>query len=178
MSHKEMLVLVDEQDQTIGVEEKQLTHEKGLLHRAFSVFIFYEGGVEPELLLQQRQQDKYHCAGLWTNTCCSHPRPIEDIVAAGERRLFEEMGLRIPLTRVGGFHYTAKLDNGLTENEMDHVLIGFTKEKAVNFNRSEVQAIAWMPISELLQDMTQHPAQYTPWFMPALEIALTHQQSD
>ncbi len=172
MSHKEMLVLVDEEDNPIGVEEKQLVHQQGLLHRAFSVFIFNQQAEEPELLIQQRQKDKYHCANLWTNTCCSHPRPIEDIVAAGERRLFEEMGLKIELTRVGGFHYTAKFDNGLIENEMDHVLTGFTQEKAVPFNPAEVQAVAWVPLSVLLQDLINHPEKYTPWFAAALEVAL------
>lgn len=173
MSSKKNIVLVDENDNPIGVEEKQLVHEKGLLHRAFSVFVFYhKDGEEPELLLQQRQADKYHCANLWTNTCCSHPLPIEDIIAAGERRLFEEMGMKVELTRVGGFHYITKFDNGLTENEMDHVLTGFSNTKEVNFNEIEVQAIAWVPISALLDDLIKQPKKYTPWFASALEIAL------
>jgi isopentenyl-diphosphate delta-isomerase type 1 len=173
MTTSEKVILVDDLDNVIGAEEKIKAHEKGLLHRAFSVFIFYQkDNKEPELLLQQRQFDKYHCAGLWANTCCSHPRPNEDTVKAGERRLFEEMGINVKLEKIGGFHYTVKFDNGLTENELDHVLVGFTDDKTVPFNKNEVNAIRWITIPELLQDLIDHPKKYAPWFTAALEVAL------
>lgn len=173
MSEPEKVILVDNNDKPIGEAEKIAAHQQGLLHRAFSVFIFYNpDDGEPELLLQQRQFDKYHCGGLWTNTCCSHPQPGEAIIPAGERRLFEEMGIQIELKEAGGFHYIAKFDNGLTENELDHVLVGFAKHKEVPFNPAEVNAIRWVPLGELFQELIDTPKKFTPWFAPALEVAL------
>lgn len=173
MSQEDLVILVDDNDTPIGVEEKLTAHKQALLHRAFSVFVFYHTeGNEPELLLQQRQHDKYHCGSLWTNTCCSHPHPGEEVEEAAKRRLKEEMGIEVKLERVGGFRYKATFDNGLTENEMDHVLVGFTKDKTVPFNKAEVSAIAWMPLSAVLQDLLDNPKKYTPWLSPALEVAL------
>ena len=174
MPDKQKVILVDENDNPIGSEEKLVAHQQGLLHRAFSVFVFYQHDDErePELLLQQRQTDKYHSGGMWTNTCCSHPRPDEQTIAAGERRLFEEMGIKLTLQEMGGFHYIAEFDNGLTENELDHVLIGFAENKDVPFNIKEVQAIEWIPITDLLNELIEDPKKYTPWFAPALEVAL------
>jgi diphosphomevalonate decarboxylase len=172
MTKEQQIILVDDSDNPIGVAEKMQVHQQGLLHRAFSVFIFYQGAEHPELLLQQRHFNKYHCGGLWTNTCCSHPNPNEAILAAGERRLFEEMGIQVKLSEAGGFRYLAKFDNGLTENELDHVLVGFVDDKAVPFNTDEVNAIAWVALPELLQDLINNPKKYTPWFAPALEVAL------
>ena len=170
---KNQVVLVDTANNPIGVEDKLIAHQKGLLHRAFSVFVFNTEHQPCQLLLQQRQQDKYHSGGLWTNTCCSHPKPIEDITVAGERRLYEEMGIHVPLKSVGGFHYRAELDNGLIENELDHVLIGFSNIKEIPFNPKEVAAVQWISIPDLLLDVTEHPQKYTAWFAAALEVALT-----
>ena len=117
----ELVVLIDPKDREIGQMEKLAAHREGRLHRAFSVFVFNAKG---ELLLQQRAATKYHSASLWTNTCCGHPRPGETLVAAGERRLKEEMGLSIPLRTTFHFTYRAELEHGLVEHEMDHVLIG------------------------------------------------------
>ena len=172
-SHQENnIILVDEKDNEIGLTDKVTAHQQGLCHRAFSVFIFAEINNEKHLLLQQRQHDKYHCGGLWTNTCCSHPRPGEDITDAGKRRLFEEMGITYPLQKTGEFHYTAKFDNGLTENEYDHVLVGFTDKLEVNINPGEVAEAKWIPIDELQHDLNANPEKYTPWFQQALDIAL------
>lgn len=176
MSSNQHVILVDEQDQQTGTEEKLIAHQKGLLHRAFSVFVFYQGenNDEPELLLQQRQSDKYHCGELWSNTCCSHPFPEEKTLDAAKRRLKEEMGIELELREAGGFHYIAKFDNGLTENELDHVVLGFTEDKNVPFNTSEVKAIEWMPLAQLLQELVDTPEKFTPWLAPALEVAITH----
>ena len=127
MTATEYVILVDQTDQEIGIAEKLAAHLENRCHRAFSIFIFrYLNHPEqsPELLLQQRAFDKYHSGGLWTNTCCSHPRPGEAVLAAGERRLQEEFGIPASLRALGWFHYIAKFDNGLTENEVDHVLLG------------------------------------------------------
>lgn len=167
------VILVDEQDQEIGSAEKMLAHQEGLLHRAFSVFVFYQPKQgEPLLLLQQRHADKYHCGGLWTNTCCSHPAPGETVLQAATRRLQEEMGIQTELKEMGGFHYKITFDNGLTENEMDHVLIGFINHQEVPFNPTEVQAVRFVKISELLIELLENPKQFTPWFPPALEVAI------
>src|SRR3990167_1228664 len=116
MTEAKKVILVDENDKPIGEAEKITAHQQGLLHRAFSIFVFYHpSNDEPELLIQQRQFDKYHCGGLWSNTCCSHPQPGEEIITAGQKRLFEEMGIQVELQEVGGFHYRVKFDNELTE---------------------------------------------------------------
>src|SRR3989344_7340032 len=119
---KDYIILVDENDNQIGIEEKIKAHLDGKLHRAFSIFVFNNKG---ELLIQQRALDKYHSAGLWTNTCCSHPKPEEQIIEAGHRRLKEEMEFDCELNEAFSFKYKAVFDNGLTENEYDHVLIGY-----------------------------------------------------
>ena len=168
------VILVDEQDRPIGHEEKMQAHRDGKLHRAFSVFVFYREGDTLTLLLQQRQHSKYHCGGLWTNTCCSHPQPNEETLAAGQRRLLEELGMRVPLTAVGEFTYLAHFDNGLIEHEYDHVLVGFTDSKTVSINPQEVAEIAWVDVRTLADDLQQNPAKYTPWFEPALKIALRY----
>lgn len=170
MTATEYIVLVDKDDQETGTSEKLAAHEKNLLHRAFSVFIFRENSV-PELLLQQRAAEKYHCAGLWTNTCCSHPRPGEDVVTAGERRLQEEFGITAPLTDLGWFHYNAHFDNGLSENEIDHVLIGkVAADIAPAPNPEEIQAWRWVTIDALEAEVAAHPERFTPWLSLALEF--------
>lgn len=173
---KEYVILVDEQDEEIGLEEKLTAHQKGLLHRAFSIFVYRKKNNGIEFLLQQRQQNKYHCGGLWTNTCCSHPRANESILNAASRRLKEEMSLDIPLTVIGKFQYKATFENGLTEYEWDHVLIGeyqaFQEECHFEplFEPTEVQAIQWVSFEKLNQDLSLNPKAYTPWLQPALKI--------
>jgi isopentenyl-diphosphate delta-isomerase len=173
INHEEMVILVDEQDRELGLEEKLRAHELGLLHRAFSVFIFRRNGNIVELLLQQRQQYKYHCGGLWTNTCCSHPRAGENVVAAGQRRLQEEMGFSSKLEVAGTFKYRAEFTNGLIEHEYDHVLVGSYKGESIIVDPLEVQAYNWISVSDLQSNLVAEPKLYTPWLAKALEIALT-----
>jgi isopentenyl-diphosphate delta-isomerase len=166
----EMVVLVDEHDNEIGSAEKLDAHEQGLLHRAFSVFIFRQRQDQIELLLQQRQQDKYHCGGLWTNTCCSHPRSGESIVAAAERRLHEEMGITAKLHTIGCFTYRAEFSNGLVEHEFDHTLVGKYDVDRIPFNPHEVQDYQWVTIDELQLRMQSHAHMFTPWLTGALLV--------
>jgi len=160
MTQTEQVILVDQNDAPLGTMEKMEAHEKGVLHRAFSVFIFNE---KNELMLQQRAWHKYHSPGLWTNTCCSHQRMGEDSVSAGRRRLREEMGFEVPLEFKVSFIYKAPFDNGLTEHELDHVLVGHF-EGEPKINSEEVASWKWMPMDELIQDMAENPDQYTVWF--------------
>lgn len=157
---KQEVILVNENDESIGTAGKMEVHEKGLLHRAFSVFIFNHNG---EMLLQQRAMNKYHSAGLWTNTCCSHPMPGEDIAVAAVRRLREEMGFETPLKKIFDFVYRADLENGLTEYEFDHVFIG-EYEGQVRFSNEEVMDIAYLPVKEIMKSIEQEPGNYTTWF--------------
>jgi isopentenyl-diphosphate delta-isomerase type 1 len=169
MSATEHVILVDENDKEIGIAEKIQAHRDSLRHRAFSAFIFREH-VERELLLQQRADGKYHSAGLWTNTCCSHPRPGEDIIQAGQRRLLEEMGISAKLTSLGWFHYIAHFDNGLTENEIDYVLIGTIASDEITPNPAEAKAHRWITIADLTQELRATPERFTPWLLQALDI--------
>ena len=171
---EEKVILVDENDNEIGTETKILAHQRGQCHRAFSVFIFHRNQNEIKLLLQQRQKDKYHSGGLWTNTCCSHPRPGENIILAGERRLKEEMGMEIKLALAGHFHYRAECENGLIENEYDHVLVGFAPVDDIHFNPTEVAAVRWITMTDLFNALENHPKQFTVWFKQALFIATQH----
>jgi isopentenyl-diphosphate delta-isomerase type 1 len=171
MTATEYIVLVDKNDQETGKSEKLAAHEKNLLHRAFSVFIFRDTP-EKELLLQQRAAGKYHCGSLWTNTCCSHPHPGETIIAAGIRRLEQEFGFKADLNDLGWFHYNAHFDNGLSENEIDHVLIGTVPADLVPApDAEEIQAYRWITIADLEQEMSAHPERFTPWLKQALGIA-------
>jgi len=156
----EQVVLVNEHDEDIGYMEKMEAHEKGLLHRAFSVFVFNS---KQELLLQQRAIEKYHSGGLWTNTCCSHPRKEETVLAAAHRRLDEEMGLECALEQKFSFIYKAELDQGLTEHELDHVLVGVTDIEPI-INPAEVHAWKYKSMQAIQQDMKEHPEAYTEWF--------------
>jgi isopentenyl-diphosphate Delta-isomerase len=164
----EQIILVNEQDHEIGQEEKQTVHEKALLHRAFSVFIFRKNNGQQELLLQQRQHDKYHCGGLWTNSCCGHPRPGETIVEAATRRLQEEMGFVVVLQEVGMFQYRAEFDNGLVENEIDHVLIGFLQDQEIKPNPAEAADYRWIDMPELQAELSDNPENFTPWLEKGL----------
>lgn len=161
------VILVDEQDNDIGVMEKLQAHQQGLLHRAFSVFIFND---KQELLMQQRALSKYHSAGLWTNTCCSHPRPNETIKDAANRRLYEEMGMSCDLTIKTNFIYKTPFENGLTEHEFDYVLVGNTNQNP-QINKNEVESFKWMSILDIKNDIISHPDHYTSWFKIALEKA-------
>lgn len=157
---EELVVLVDEKDNQIGLMPKMEAHEKAVLHRAFSVFIFNEKG---ELMLQQRAASKYHSPLLWTNTCCSHQRDGESNVQAGRRRLQEEMGFTTDLKEVFSFVYKAPFDNGLTEHELDHVMIGRFEDKP-NINKEEVEDYKWMQLADVKSDIENNPSIYTEWF--------------
>lgn len=156
----EQVVLVNERDKEMGFMPKMLAHMQGALHRAFSVFIFNSKG---EMLLQRRAIDKYHSGGLWTNACCSHPRPAEKIFDAANRRLQEEMGMKCELEVRFSFVYKAYLGQGLTEHEFDHVLTGYTDE-IPKPDAEEVAEWKYISMKELEADMEQHPEQYTQWF--------------
>ncbi len=156
----EYVILVDENDRQLGLMEKIEAHEKALLHRAFSVFILNS---DNQLMLQQRALTKYHSPGLWTNTCCSHQRDGEATIDAAKRRLQEEMGFVTALTEKFSFIYKASFDNGLTEHEFDHVLVGYY-EGVPLLNTDEAHDWKWMSIDAIKQDIIQDPNNYTPWF--------------
>lgn len=162
---KDFVILVDENDNEVGVMEKLQAHQEGLLHRAFSILIFND---KDELLLQQRAISKYHSAGLWTNTCCSHPRPNETVKDAANRRLFEEMGMSCDLQIKTNFIYKTPFDNGLTEHELDYVLIGYSNQNPT-INKEEVEDYKWSSISEIKNDIANNPNQYTSWFKIAFQ---------
>ncbi len=156
----QQVILVDTHDQPMGMMEKLEVHQKGLLHRAFSIFIFNAKG---EMLLQRRALSKYHSGGLWTNACCSHPSPGEDTTAAAHRRLFEELGFDAPLEKIFDFVYRHEFDNGLTEYEFDHVYAGYYNEE-VNANPDEVMEISFKSVREIHYTLQAGPQQYTAWF--------------
>lgn len=153
------IILVNDNDEQVGTGEKMDTHRKALLHRAFSVFIF---NAEGQMLLQQRALEKYHSAGLWTNACCSHPRPGETTANAAVRRLNEELGFTTTVHKAFDFIYKAEFDNGLTENEFDHVFIG-QYDGPVIPNPDEVMDYRYMPLKEIEADIKNHPEKYTAW---------------
>ncbi|MEO5787666.1 isopentenyl-diphosphate Delta-isomerase [Gelidibacter sp.] len=157
---EERVILVNEKDEQIGLMPKLEAHEKALLHRAFSVFIFNK---KNELMLQQRAAHKYHSPLLWANTCCSHQREGESNIEAGKRRLQEEMGFVTELENTVSFIYKAPFDNGLTEHEFDHVMIG-NYEGAPTINPDEVAAWKWMPLEDVKSDILERPEIYTEWF--------------
>lgn len=160
MKAEEQVILVNENDEPIGLMPKMQAHEEALLHRAFSVFVLND---KNEIMLQQRAAGKYHSPLLWTNTCCSHQRDGETNIQAGKRRLQEEMGFSVELKELFSFIYKAPFDNGLTEHEFDHVMIGYSNE-VPNINKEEVEAWKWMEIQDVKKDISQHPETYTEWF--------------
>jgi isopentenyl-diphosphate delta-isomerase len=165
---EDLVVLVDENDNQIGTEEKMKAHQNGNLHRAFSIFIFND---KEELLLQQRALSKYHSPGLWTNTCCSHPRPTEQTLDAAHRRLKEEMGFDCDLEEIFSFKYKTVFDNGLTEHEYDHVFIGkYNNDPKIN--SLEVNAYKWVNLSWLEKDIKNHSEIYTSWLKICFENLL------
>lgn len=157
---EEQVILVNKNDEKIGLMPKIEAHEKALLHRAFSVFVFND---REELLLQQRAANKYHSPLLWANTCCSHQRDGEANIQAGKRRLQEEMGFVCDLKEVTSFIYKAPFDNGLTEHELDHIMIGYYNANPI-LNKEEVENFKWMSLEAVKKDIAQQPEIYTEWF--------------
>ncbi|RYY60402.1 MAG: isopentenyl-diphosphate Delta-isomerase [Chitinophagaceae bacterium] len=154
------LVLVNEQDEQTGTGEKMKVHREGLLHRAFSVFVFNRDG---QMMLQRRSLSKYHSGGLWTNACCSHPAPGEDVESAAGKRLVEEMGFSTSLQKVFDFVYKAGFGNGMTEHEFDHVFVG-QYDGPVDYNREEVMDYCYQSMDELKESIRFKPEVYTEWF--------------
>jgi isopentenyl-diphosphate delta-isomerase len=171
---EEQVILVNDQDDQIGLMPKMEAHKKGVLHRAFSVFIFNS---KNELMLQQRAAHKYHSPHLWTNTCCSHQRDGETNIEAGTRRLSEEMGFTTALKEVTSFIYKAPFDNGLTEHEFDHVMTGFYEMDPV-INKEEVEAWKWMPVEAVKSNIESNPEIYTAWFKIIFKNFYTHINSE
>ncbi|MBA2654892.1 MAG: isopentenyl-diphosphate Delta-isomerase [Gammaproteobacteria bacterium] len=169
-AEQSQVILVDNNDCPIGIADKLTAHQQGLLHRAFSIFIFRETNNKFELLLQQRSDNKYHCAGLWTNTCCSHPQPGEDITESAYNRLKFEMGLECPLHEVGVLTYRAEVGNGLIEHEIDHIFIGKYLDNMIYFNHDEVQDYQWISLAKLEDDIQENLNKYTPWLKETLQI--------
>ncbi|MEY3573642.1 MAG: hypothetical protein RLZZ617_240 [Bacteroidota bacterium] len=155
-----LVILVDHEDREIGLAPKMEAHQKALLHRAFSVFVFNSVG---ELLLQQRSLDKYHSGGLWTNTCCSHPLPGESVNQAANRRLQEEMGMVCDLHSPFWFIYQTAFENGLSEHELDHVFIGYS-DGPFQIDPTEVQSALWISLADLESWMDRRPEDFTFWF--------------
>ena len=190
---EDQLILVDEQDRETGRAGKMEAHEKGLLHRAFSIFVFRRALLDnpdgtrtfhTQLLIQQRAEGKYHSAGLWANSCCSHPRVGESLEEATARRLPEETGYSVGdleaadgehLEEKGAFIYKAEFDNGLTEHEFDHVFVGWLKEDRLDRlplpDPEEASEMKFVDVEEIMQDVLKNPGRYAAWFMPALLIA-------
>jgi isopentenyl-diphosphate delta-isomerase len=158
------VVLVDEMDNEVGVMEKLQAHHLGLLHRAFSIFVLNKEG---EMLIHQRAMEKYHSGGLWTNACCSHPLPGENVDFAAKRRLSEEMGLDCDLKKIFEFTYQADVGDGLIEHEFDHVFIGYTQSSPI-VDSSEVMDWKWVSMEMLITDMIAQPESFTTWFKIAL----------
>ncbi len=167
---EEKVILVDINDNPIGLMNKLEAHEKAVLHRAFSVFILND---KNELMLQQRAHHKYHSPLLWTNTCCSHQRENETNIQAGTRRLHEEMGFETELKEMFHFIYKAPFDNGLTEHELDHVMLGYYNDMP-DINKDEVESWKWMKIEDVKNDMIRNPNQYTVWFKIIFEEFYHH----
>lgn len=160
------VILVNEKDEILGSIEKLEAHEKGLLHRAFSIFVFNSNN---ELLIHQRAFGKYHSEGLWTNTCCSHPSPGETVLEAAHRRLQEEMGFDCEMQQSFHFIYKAELDNNLIEHELDHVVIG-QSDQTPNLNPEEAIDFKYIGLADLLVDISKNPSNYTFWFKTILQI--------
>lgn len=168
------VILVDLHDRPLGELGKGEAHQTPCLHRAFSVFLYHQG----KMLIQQRAMGKYHCPGIWANTCCSHPQPGEETVQAAVRRLKEEMGISYQeLQELFSFAYYAPFANGLYEYEYDHVFVGEYDGEA-DYDPEEVAQTAWVDMEELMQDMHRHPDKYAPWFLTAAPKVISWIQSD
>ena len=169
----EYVLLVNKNDQPLGTMEKITAHEKGELHRAFSVFVFNNRG---ELMLQRRATEKYHSGGLWTNTVCSHPKAGEDVAASAKRRMMEEMGFECEISKVFKFIYKSDVGDGLIEHEYDHVFFGYSDEEP-NPNPEEVEGWKYVDMDWLNKDVTENPGNYTVWFRIALKEVIQHIES-
>jgi isopentenyl-diphosphate delta-isomerase len=162
------VILVDEEDNPVGTMEKMEAHERGLLHRAFSILLFNSKG---ELLLQKRSEKKYHSGGLWTNTCCSHPLPDEAMAQSARQKLKQEMGIDVQPVFIYKFRYQTEVDRNLIEHEFDYVFIGsFDGEPVIN--KEEVEDWKFIDLHSLRKDMEQNPSVYTPWF----KLIVNHHQ--
>jgi len=170
----EEIVLVDEKGNDVGKGDKMQIHKDGKLHMAFSIFVFNSEG---KLMIHKRNKDKYHSGGLWTNTCCSHPRPGENLDDAVNRRLKEEMGFTTDLRKVFDFIYKVKFDNGLYEHELDHVFIG-TYDGDPKPNPEEVEDWKWVDLKELRKDMDDNPVRYTYWFKEAIDRVIEYVEKE
>jgi len=157
---EQQVILVNEKDEVTGIAGKMEAHQTGLLHRAFSIFVFNSKG---EMLLQQRAINKYHSGGLWTNACCSHPNPGDQIQEAAQKRLKEEMGFVIPIAKSFEFVYKANFENGLTEYEFDHVFVG-EYDGPVNYNKEEVMDFCYKTMRDIRDSLQTRPQNYTAWF--------------
>jgi len=162
----ELVILVDADDHPLGTMEKMRAHAEGRLHRAFSVFVFDRAG---RLLMQRRAASKYHSAGLWSNTCCGHPRPGEPVDLAADRRLFEEMGFRSQLREIFSFVYRVELDRQMVEHEVDHVLVA-ESDGSPSPNPAEVDDWKWIDLPRLRDDIARQPEAFTSW----LRILIAH----
>lgn len=169
----EYVLLVNKNDQPLGTMEKITAHEKGELHRAFSVFVFNNKG---ELLLQKRASEKYHSGGLWTNTVCSHPKAGEDVAASAKRRMVEEMGFECEISKAFTFIYKSNVGDGLTEHEYDHVFFGFS-DATPDPNPEEVEGWKYVDMNWLNKDVNENPDDYTVWFKIALKEVNQHIES-
>lgn len=167
------VILVDKNDMPIGVMDKLEAHEKGALHRAFSIFLFNYRG---EMLLQKRATEKYHCGGLWSNTCCSHPQPDEKISDNMTQKLMQEMGISAPLQKAFTFLYRSEMANGLIEHELDHIYTGiYTGASSVN--PEEVEAWSYCSIEKIGLELQRNPEQFTPWFRLLFDPVVNHIQN-
>ncbi|WGQ09752.1 isopentenyl-diphosphate Delta-isomerase [Pedobacter gandavensis] len=174
MKNRNKVVLVDQHDKTIGEMDKIEAHQKGFLHRAFSIFLFNNKG---EMLIHQRAKHKYHGAGLWTNACCSHPQLGEDIKLSAMERLQFEMGIQCNIEKVFSFIYNTSVENNLIEHEFDHVFIGYT-DAIPRPNAKEVQTFKWIDTTILSKDIQEHPDQYTYWFKMVFSNILDYLNPD
>lgn len=168
----DQLVLVDLLDREVGAASKELAHREGLLHRAFSVVLWREGADGVEVLLARRAQGKYHSAGLWANSCCSHPRSGEKLLDAARRRVREELGAEVDgLFEVGSFVYRAAFDNGIVEYEFDHVLIAHC-DGAVDPDPAEADAVRWETPERVISELMENPERFSAWAPNALSLAI------
>jgi len=168
--NRDLVVLVDANDNIIGSEDKLLAHQKGLLHRAFSIFIARKREGEIQILLQQRALSKYHCGGLWSNSCCSHPQPHEALKNSALARLNEELGFTLEdITWVDSHTYRAELANQLIEHELDHLFVAWASPDVSQFNRDEVEATSWLTLEQVDSLLAQEPEIFTPWFAPTFD---------
>ncbi len=170
----EQVILIDKDDNQIGQVEKLYAHQLGLLHRAFSVFIYRHTQSKIEYLLQKRNKNKYHSGGLWTNICCGHPRPDEELEKAVPRRLKEEVGINNNLLEIGKYYYKADVGNNLIEHEIDHVFLGQWGGDQIMVDPNEIEDYRWVSQEDINSELLQDPKKFTAWFQGAYNIANEH----